>query len=231
MAVGLRHRSQLLGHPLTNTRSAARRDGAIAKQTGIGARYDAAYFERWYRSPRTRVKTATELKRQAAFVLHMTEWTLGRSVRTVLDVGCGEGQWKGALERIRPSISYTGVDPSTYAVSRYGRRRHILLGSIETLDALPLAPAYDLVVCCGMLNYLSSAQFRRGVQAVARHTDGVAYLEIFADGDAIEGDVTWPTPRPARWYRQAIARTGLTSVGMQCWVPEQVANIVAMERG
>ena len=66
--------------------------------------YDQAYFEKWYRNPRHRVKTVAELARQVAFVLHTAEWVLARPVRSVLDVGCGEGQWRAALRKHRPSI-------------------------------------------------------------------------------------------------------------------------------
>lgn len=182
------------------------------------------------------MKSPAELRRQAAFVLHTAEWTLGRPVRSVLDVGCGEGNWQPVLRAMRPRIAYTGVDPSEYAVARFGRRRGLLLGSIEELDREPLAsrldPHYDLVVCCGMLNYLSARQFRAGIARVARRTGGLAYLEIFARGDQFEGDTDWPAPKPAGWYRDVMEAAGLRSVGMQCWVPANGAtNISMMEWG
>ncbi|MBC8089553.1 MAG: hypothetical protein H7Z40_19995, partial [Phycisphaerae bacterium] len=54
-----------------------------------GAAYGKSYFDKWYRNPRHRVKSPSELARQVAFVLHTAEWVLARPVRTVLDVGCG----------------------------------------------------------------------------------------------------------------------------------------------
>ncbi len=200
--------------------------------SGDGRRYDQAYFDKWYRHPTHRVKTATELRRQLEFVLHTAEWMLGRPVRTVLDVGCGEGNWQPVLTKLRPSLSYHGVDPSAYAVARYGKRRGLQQGGVEDLDTLALRPSYDLVVCCGMLNYLSAAQFTRGMAQVARRTGGVAYLEIFAKGDAFEGDTDWPPLKPASWYRGVLAKAGLHSIGMQCYVPEARRPLVArMERG
>ena len=200
--------------------------------SGEGARYDRAYFDKWYRHPRHRVKSATELLRQVRFVLHTAEWVLGRPVRSVLDVGAGEGNWQPVLKRLRPRILYDGVDPSAYAVRRYGARRGLQLGGIEQLDDLDLRASYDLVVCCGMLNYLSTRQFARGMQQVAAHTGGVAYLEIFARGDAFEGDTDWPAPKPASWYRGVLQHAGLSSVGMQCYVPtSRLASVARMERG
>jgi SAM-dependent methyltransferase len=186
--------------------------------SALAARYDEAYFDKWYRHPRHRVKTATELARQVAFVLATAEFALGRPVRTVLDVGCGEGQWRAALRRHRPRLVYDGVDPSAYAVQRYGARRNIQLGGIEELGVLPLRAQYDLVVCCGMLNYLPLPSLVNGVAQVAQRTGGVAYLELFAREDRFEGDTNWPTPKPAAWYKAMMRDAGLVAIGMQCYV-------------
>lgn len=177
------------------------------------------------------MKSPAELARQAAFVLRTAEFVLGRPVRSVLDVGCGEGQWRAALRTHRPALHYDGVDPSAYAVARYGRKRRLLLGGIEDLDALPLRPAYDLVVSCGMLNYLEPAVLKRGLHQVARRTGGVAYLELFTSDDAFEGDTNWPAPRPARWYREVMTRAGLCAIGMQLYVTDAAgARVSALER-
>lgn len=164
-------------------------------------------------------------------MLGTAEFALGRPVRTVLDVGCGEGQWRAVLRRHRPRVAYDGVDPSTYAVARYGASRGIHLGGIEDLDALPLRAQYDLVICCGMLNYLALPQLRRGLRQVARRTGGVAYLELFTREDTFEGDTDWPTPQSAAWYRTTIRKAGLWPIGMQCYVPSDAKERVsALER-
>lgn len=192
--------------------------------------YDKAYFDKWYRNPRHRVKTATELARQVAFVLHTAEWILARPVRSVLDVGCGEGQWRAALRKHRPRIAYTGVDPSTYAVERYGRTRNIYLGGIEQLGELGLGGPFDLVVCCGMLNYVPSSNLALGLGAVASLTGGMAFLEIFTAADQTEGDTSWPTPQSATWYRDVIRAAGLTGVGLHCYVPDGHHAIAELEQ-
>ncbi len=194
-------------------------------------RYDAAYFAKWYRHPRHRVKSATELQRQVEFVLRFAEWVVGRPVRSVLDVGCGEGNWRALLLRLRPRVHYDGVDPSAYAIARYGRRRGLQLGGIEDLERLPLRESYDLVICCGMLNYLAPAVLRRGLRQVASRTGGVAYLEIFARGDAIEGDTTWPRPKAASWYRTLARSVDLHAVGLHGYVRGAMrAQLSALER-
>ena len=193
--------------------------------------YDQAYFDKWYRHPVHRVKSPTELARQSAFVLHTAEWVLGRPVKSVLDVGCGEGNWRAALRRLRPRAAYTGVDPSQYAIERFGARRNLLLGGITSLDALPLAPQYDLVVCCGMLNYLPARVLVAGLAQVARRTGGVAYLELFTKSDAFEGDTDWPPPKAARWYRETMTKAGFVPIGLQCYVTRaQAHRVSALER-
>lgn len=212
MALQHRHRSRLLGDPLKE-------------------RYDAAYFDKWYRHPTHRVKTAAELVRQVSFVLHTAEWVLGRRVRTVLDVGCGEGTWFPPLRALRPRIAYQGVDPSAYAVANFGARRNLLQGSIEDLASLDLREQYDLVVCCGMLNYLSVAQLTSGIAQVAQRTGGMAYLELFTNNDRFEGDTDWPAPKSGSFYRGLMQCAGLVPVGMQCYVPEvEQYRVSSLER-
>jgi len=173
------------------------------------------------------VKSATELTRQVEFVVRLTEWVLGRPVRSVLDVGCGEGQWRAPLRRMRPKLHYDGVDPSEYAVARHGASRGLLLGGIEDLDTLPLREHYDLVVCCGMLNYLPLDSLRRGLKQVARRTAGVAYLELFTRTDGFEGDTNWAAPRPAAEYRRMFRAAGLTSIGMHGYVRANQRDLVS----
>lgn len=161
----------------------------------------------------------------------MSDWVLDRPTRTVFDVGSGEGQWRHVLKRLRRSIQYEGIDPSEYAVSRFGRRRNIRLGDIESISVQAQRTGYDLVVCCGMLNYLSAAQLERGLRQVAAVTAGVAYLELFTASDSFEGDTSWPKPRRTRWYRELLADAGFTPIGMQCYVTAaMLPTIASLER-
>ena len=107
--------------------------------------YGKAYFDKWYRDPRHRVSTPHTLARKAMLAVAVAEYYLDRPVRTALDVGCGEGQWRLALKKLRPDIRYTGIDPSPYAVRRFGKRRSILLGSFGELPRM--SASYDLIIC------------------------------------------------------------------------------------
>ena len=80
-------------------------------------RYDAEYFERWYRRSSIGVGRRQFVERKVRLALSAAEYVLGRPAHTVLDVGCGEGPWRAILRRLRPGISYLGIDSSAYAVA------------------------------------------------------------------------------------------------------------------
>lgn len=192
--------------------------------------YEQEYFDRWYRSPRAVVRPAV-VQRKARLALAAAEHLLGREVRTVLDVGCGEAPWRALLRRMRADIEYTGVDPSDYVVRRFGRRRDIRQGSLTTLDSLRLARTYDLVVCSDVLQYLSNAEVKEGLRMLGRRVGGVAFIEAFTAADDMIGDrVLWHT-RSGTWYRRAFAESALTPVGLHLYVgPRLVAATNEMER-
>lgn len=193
--------------------------------------FDERYFDRWYRDPRFRVGTAADLQRLVRFAVASAEYVLARPVRTVLDVGAGEGRWAPVLRRLRPRARYHGVDPSEYAVSRYGHRRNIVRGTLDDLDALFGDRAFDLVVCCSVLNYLPRAEMTRGIESIARHTGGLAYLEIYAATDDVEGDTAGWHSESAASYRRIARDAGLIPCGLSCYVSESMRDhLVALER-
>lgn len=180
-------------------------------------RYDRDYFDRWYRARGTRVSTPAVVRRKAGLALAVGEYYLGRTVRTVLDVGCGEAEWLLALRALRPSVRYTGVDPSDYVVSRFGRSRGIRTGSFTTLEGIDLADDYDLVVCSNALLYADDAELAAALASMASRTRAVAFLELFTAEDDLDGD------RPAGlhgtgYYRKALRRSGFRSVGSHCYL-------------
>lgn len=181
-------------------------------------RYDRAYFDRWYRHPRTRVATPSELARRVRLAVSAAEYLLGRRIESVLDVGCGEGRWYTPLRRLRPRVHYQGVDPSEYVVRRYGRRRNIRLGSFGTLRALRLARGWDLVVCSDVLQYIPARDLEPGLAEIRRLVAGVAYIEAYTIEDDMEGDRANWHERSAAQYRRAFRSAGLTHCGLNCFV-------------
>ena len=183
--------------------------------------YDQRYFDKWYRNPRYRVKSPQELARQVALVVGTTEYILGRTLQTVLDVGCGEANWLAPLRRLRPRIQYTGVDSSEYVVSRFGASRNIRLGTIDSLDRMRLRKEYDLILCVGMLNYLDPAQLRTGLAHLYELANGVVYLELFTSADrGVFGDTRGTHLRSPSWYRARIREARFLSCGMHCHIPD-----------
>lgn len=197
-------------------------------------RYDKQYFEKWYRDPRHRVRTSAELQRQVRFVVGLAEHLLNAPVRTVLDIGAGEGAWLSALRKIRPRIKYWGVDPSAYAVRRHGARRNIRLGGVASLDSINGLPdGADLVVCSSVLNYIPPASLKSALRQLAQRTDGMAFLELYTkrDLEKIEGDTAPIGNRNAPWYRDALRDAGFIACGMHCYVTRRLAGrVTELER-
>lgn len=197
----------------------------------MSKRFDRSYFEKWYRHPVHRVGTAADLERTIRFALSAAEYVLARPVRTVLDVGAGEGRWAPIIHRLSPGVAYQGVEPSAYAIQRYGKRRNIMRGTADDLAELFPDQSFDLVVCCSVLNYFPRAMMIRALTQLAQCTGGLAYLEIFTSADDVEGDTGgWHTETPAR-YRQLLRRAGFIPCGLHCYIlRDSIGNIVALER-
>jgi len=138
--------------------------------------YDSAYFHRWYRDPRTRVTSERALERKVHLAVSAAEYMLGRRIRTVLDVGCGEARWYVALKRMRRGVEYVGVESSSYAVEKFAASRNVRQGSFGTLRSLKLRGSFDLIVCADMLQYVSNADVGPGLREIRRLLGGVAYI-------------------------------------------------------
>ena len=185
--------------------------------------YDEAYFRKWYRDPRTRVHTPQAVRRKVRMVVGIAEYFLGRKLRSVLDVGAGEGAWRREIRRIRPDVRYLGIDPSDWVVARHVRRRNIRLGSFEQLPTLQLGRAHDLIVCADVLQYVPDAALKRGVRHHASSHTAKAYLEAYTTGDDMEGDLEGWHPRTKAQYRAVFARAGLVGCGVHCYLTRETA--------
>jgi SAM-dependent methyltransferase len=163
-------------------------------------------------------------------VIGICEYYLGRKLRSVLDVGAGEGVWGSEIRRMRPGVRYLGVDPSEYVVARHGRRRNIRLGSFEGLPSLSLGRGFDLIVCADMLQYIADAPLKRGIRHLASLLGGVAFLEAYTTGDEMEGDLDDWHPRSKSQYRRIFTDAGLIACGSHCYLTRGIsANAVELE--
>ena len=164
-------------------------------------------------------------------MIGIAEYFIGGTVRSVLDVGCGEGAWYRALKRMRPRISYLGIDPSPYVVERYGRRRNIRLGSFGDVAEHADGRMFDVIVCSDVMQYVPDRQLRSGLEQIADHAGGVAFLEAHTTADEMVGDMRGWLHRTPRYYRRRFADVGLVACGPHCYLGEPLQEVAnALER-
>lgn len=192
--------------------------------------YDRDYFERWYRDPalkRDAIGGRARLARKVAMAVATAEYWLERPVRSVLDIGCGEGAWQPALKKLRPKATYLGFDSSDYAVSRFGNRRNLHRAGFADFAMLrPCAPV-DLLVCSDVMHYLHPRELDAGLPGLAELCGGVAFLETFTREDEVAGDTHGFRRRPARFYRERLEGAGFVALGSHLWLSPALVDSAA----
>jgi hypothetical protein len=183
---------------------------AISKQFPRRMTFDAEYFDRYYERDGTRVYGARQVADLARGVVGMVRW-LGGSVRNVLDVGAGPGFWRAFLEEHEPHVRYASIDSSAYACERYGHEQ-------RDITRWRGAERFDLVVCQGVLPYLSDEDAKRAIDNIGAMTRGFLYLEAITARDVAEVCDTGKTDvrvwrRPGAFYRNALS-SHFTQVGL-----------------
>jgi SAM-dependent methyltransferase len=185
-------------------------------------RYDRGYFDRWYRGAQ-QITSDSEVRRKVMMAVSVAEYFLRRSLRNVLDVGCGETPWRAHLKALRPRASYRGIDPSPYVAQKF----RVLQASVGDLPSLRIKERFDLVVCADVLHYLDEPEIRRGVRAMVSLARGVMFLEVLTREDDIVGDVEGMIRRPARWYRNLFKAAGLTAAAPYTWLAPPLRDAAA----
>lgn len=190
--------------------------------------YDQAYFDRWYR--REGIGHAARLARKVALAVATAEYHLERPIRSVLDIGCGEGAWRAPLRKLRPHASYLGFDSSTYAITRYGRARNLHFAQFADFAHLRPCEPVDLLICSDVLHYLDTRELDQGLPALAELCAGVAFLETFTRRDGAEGDQQEFKQRHPDFYRKRLRALGLHPLGSHCWLsPQLTPHAAALE--
>lgn len=177
--------------------------------------FDEAYYQRYYFDKKTSVVDPEHVQRLGAFVCSYLQY-LRVPVKRVLDVGCGIGLWKAALAQHFPDAIYHGVEYSDYLCTRYGWER----GSVVDYQA---SEPFDLVICQGVLPYLSAADLQRALHNLGRLSRGALYVEAVAREDyereTIDEDLTDPRlfRHRAQLYRRGLADS-FTTLGGGVWL-------------
>ena len=166
-------------------------------------RFDKRYYDRFYRDARTRVASQRDVAVLGAFVCAYLAH-LHQPVRRVLDAGCGLGHWRNVIARHLPRASYHGIEISEYLCRELGWTR------ASIADYRPRG-RFDLVVCQGVLQYLTDREAEAAIENLARLCRGALYLEVLTAEDwrdncdrrATDGRVNL---RSSNWYRRRLAR-------------------------
>ncbi|WP_027017002.1 class I SAM-dependent methyltransferase [Comamonas composti] len=164
--------------------------------------FDEAYYQRFYFDKKTSVADPMHVQRLGTFICSYLDY-LRLPVLRVLDIGCGIGLWREAVQSHFPAASYQGVEFSEYLCGRFGWQR----GSVVDYAA---AEPFDLVICQGVLPYLSPGDLRLAMDNLGRLSRGALYLEAVTredyERDIIDEDLT--DARLLR-HRASVYRRGL----------------------
>ena len=177
--------------------------------------FDAAYYQRFYFDKKTSVVDPGHVQRLGAFVCSYLQY-LRVPVRRVLDVGCGIGLWRDVIKRHYPDAQFQGVEYSAYLCDRFGWER------ASVVDYRASAP-YDLVICQGVLPYLSATDLKRALRNLGHLSHGALYVEAVTkedwEQDTVDETLTDPNllQHPAALYRRGLAE-GFHELGGGVWL-------------
>jgi len=186
------------------------------------ANFDANYYRRFY--AQTPVHSRNKVAVLATAVHSMCEWWDVR-VKSMLDVGAGIGYWRDWYRENHPKVRLQSVDISEHACQKYG---HDLRDITEWAPAKP----FDLVVCHGVLQYVTDRNAQRAIDNLAAATKHVLYLEIptkddldeVVDTKSTDLDIHW---RSGDWYRKRLGKH-FVQAGAGMWV-KRSSSIVLYE--
>ena len=180
--------------------------------------FDEAYYQRYYFDKKTSVVDPEHVQRLDTFVCSYLQY-LRVPVKRVLDVGCGIGLWRDAVAKHFPNATFHGVEYSEYLCARYGWER----GSV--VDYQHDQP-FDLVICQGVLPYLSAVDLKLALRNLSTLCRGALYVEAVAREDyereTLDEGLTDPRlfRHRAQLYRRGLAQ-GFTELGGGVWLSQK----------
>ncbi len=165
--------------------------------------FDKAYYDQFYGDHAARVTDQEVTGRLARFVCAYLD-QLDVDVRRVLDVGCGIGLWREHIENHFPNARYSGIEVSEYLCRTLGWEQASI---VEYRSRKP----FDLVICQGVLQYLSESEARRAIDSLSELTSAAMFLEVLTEEDWQRNCDQSVTDgqcylREAEWYRTRLDR-------------------------
>lgn len=182
------------------------------------ARFDAAYYRRFYEDPATRVYTEEEHDALASFIFGFARWN-HLTIKSVLDIGAGVGHWKRWLAAHHPAVRYTGTEVSQAMCKQYGHQNRDIARWRDRKQ-------HDLILCQGVLQYLPDPDVAPAIANIAAMSRGLVYLEITTRGDLRDSCDLEKTDqdiyvRNASYYRGLLGKH-FTTVGCGLFWPKDV---------
>jgi hypothetical protein len=187
-----------------------------------GARFDAAYFAKYYFSAATQVTTLAEMRGRARLIAALLKHT-NIPVRSILDAGCGIGLLRKPFAEALPRARYSGLESSDYLCRRYGWTQ----GSV--VDYAARKP-HDLLVCYDVLQYLSDRDAARAIGNFAALSGAALYVSALTledwrkncDQSRTDGSVNL---RSGEWYRRRLRRR-FNYLGFGVWLRKGVTAVL-----
>jgi SAM-dependent methyltransferase len=107
---------------------------------------------------------------------------LGKSCHSLVDVGCGNGDFIRELAGDVAEMNCRGHDFSSEMIEvaerRYGGIPNLTYRTQDLLNPTPEAGQYDIVVCLNMFHHLHENDLDRGMDALAALTKKVLLFEM-----------------------------------------------------
>jgi trans-aconitate methyltransferase len=137
--------------------------------------FDADYYRRFYRDRKTRCADPSDVQRTARFLTSYLAY-VQFPVHSILDMGAGLALLRKPLLKHWPDATYTGVERSAYACEVAG----LVHGSVVDFRMRGRA---DLVICQGVLQYLTDHDAALAIDNLARLCKGVLFLDVLTADD------------------------------------------------
>ena len=187
----------------------------------MAARFDQAYYDRFYRDPATRCASVEDARVQADFLAGYLRY-LEVPVHEIVDIGCGLGRLLRALDKHFPRARAVGVEGSAYLCREYGWQQ-------ATLPDYAPPYAFDVVICQDVLAYLDATDAAAAIGTLGRITHKALFFGALTTEDlALCDEARTDTDvylRRAAWYRRRLGRE-FEPVGGGLWLKKPTHAVI-----